>query len=167
MKLLLYHHNKGKLLYFKYSFQLAGQIADGPLTWVCPVPYLLQTGIPSLHSSAATVGRSALQLVAHVTIVLSEDRVSVLSAGHRYFDFCAKIPFYVNMFSNAGFRLTSDQMVPDALVDNLVISGNEAEVAARLNELLAVGLDELMVYLVPITGADDEYARLMYMIVRL
>ena len=71
------------------------------------------------------------------------------------------------MFSNAGFGLTSDQTVPDALVDNLVISGNEATVAARLTELLGTGLDELMVYSVPVTGSDDEYARLMYMIGRL
>ena len=37
----------------KSAFQLAGQIADGALTWVCPVPYLLNTGIPALRTSAA------------------------------------------------------------------------------------------------------------------
>ena len=71
------------------------------------------------------------------------------------------------MFSNAGFQITSDQTVPDALIDNLVISGNEATVAARINEFLGAGLDELMVSLVPVTGADDEYARLMHLIGRL
>ena len=85
-------------------------------------------------------------------------------------DFYAKIPFYANMFSNAGFSLTSDQAIPDALVDSLVISGNESIVAARLTELLAAGLDELMVSLVPTTGAgddDDEQTRLMQLIGRL
>ena len=53
------------------------------------------------------------------------------------------------MFSNAGFRLTSDQTLPDALVDNLVISGDEATVSSRFTDLLAAGLDELMVSLVP------------------
>ena len=66
------------------------QIADGALTWVCPVSYLLDTGIPALRSSAAAVGRSTPPLVAHVPVALSEDRVSVLSAGHRYLDFYAK-----------------------------------------------------------------------------
>jgi hypothetical protein len=80
-------------------------------------------------------------------------------------DFYAKIPFYANMFSNAGFRITSDQMLPDALVDNLVISGNEAAVAALLTELLAAGLDELMVSLVPIAACSDEQqVRLMHLI---
>ena len=71
-------------------------------------------------------------------------------------DFYAKIPFYANMFSNAGFSLTSDQAVPDALVNSLVISGNESTINARFAELLAAGLDELMVSLVPTTGGSDE-----------
>ena len=152
----------------KMAFQLAGQIADGALTWVCPVSYLLDTGIPALRSSATAVGRSAPPLVVHVPVTLSEDQVLVLSAGHRYLDFYAKIPFYANMFSNAGFQITSDQMVPDALVDGLVISGNEATVSARLDELLGAGLDELMISLVPTVGTgEDEYAQLMHLISRL
>jgi alkanesulfonate monooxygenase SsuD/methylene tetrahydromethanopterin reductase-like flavin-dependent oxidoreductase (luciferase family) len=152
----------------KSAFQLAGQIADGALTWVCPVPYLLDTGIPALRASAAAVGRSPPPLVAHVLVAVTEDQHAVLAAGHQMLDFYAKIPFYANMFSNAGFSLTSDQAVPEALVDSLVISGNESIVAARFAELLAAGLDELMVSLVPTTGAgDDEQALLMHLIGRL
>ena len=151
----------------KMAFQLAGQIADGALTWVYPIPYLLHTAIPALHSSAAAIGRSVPPLVAHVPVALSEDRDSVLSAGHRYLDFYAKISFYANMFSNAGFQITSDQMVPDDLIDNLVISGNETTIAARLNELLGMDIDELMVSLVPSTGTDEDeqqLAQLMHLI---
>jgi hypothetical protein len=106
--------------------------------------------------------------VAHVLVAITEDRHAVLAAGHQMLDFYAKIPFYANMFSNAGFSLTSDQAIPDTLVDSLVISGNESIVAARLTELLAAGLDELMVSLVHTTGADDdEQTRLMQLIGRL
>ena len=80
-------------------------------------------------------------------------------------DFMAKFPFYVNMFDDAGFPLTSDQTsVADALVDSLVISGNESTVAARFTELLAAGLDELNVVLLPITDVSDEQSRLMHLI---
>jgi alkanesulfonate monooxygenase SsuD/methylene tetrahydromethanopterin reductase-like flavin-dependent oxidoreductase (luciferase family) len=151
----------------KNAFQLAGQIADGAITWVCPVPYLLHTSIPALRSSAAAAGRSAPILGAHVPVALSEDRTSVLSAGHRFLDFYA--PFYANMFSNAGFQITSDQTVPNALIDNLVISGDETTIAARLNDLLETGIDELMVSLVPITGTgeDEQQTQLMHLIGRL
>jgi hypothetical protein len=79
----------------------------------------------------------------------------------------AKFLFYAKMFADAGFPLTADQMVPDALVGSLIVSGNEATVAARFTELLASGLDELMVTLVPISDADNERERLMRLIGRL
>lgn len=41
------------------AFQLAGQLADGALSWVCPVPYLLHTGIPALRTLASAFGRAA------------------------------------------------------------------------------------------------------------
>ena len=70
------------------------------------------------------------------------------------------------MFGGAGFPLTASQMVvPDSLVDSLIVSGNEATVIERrLTELLAAGLDELMVTLVPIKDAVDELRRLMHLI---
>jgi len=78
----------------------------------------------------------------------------------------AKLPFYAKMFGGAGFPLTASQMVvPDSLVDSLIVSGNEATVIERrLTELLAAGLDELMVTLVPIKDAVDELRRLMHLI---
>jgi alkanesulfonate monooxygenase SsuD/methylene tetrahydromethanopterin reductase-like flavin-dependent oxidoreductase (luciferase family) len=43
----------------KKAFQLAGEIADGALSSVCPVTYLIRTGIPTLRTAAAANGRSA------------------------------------------------------------------------------------------------------------
>jgi len=80
-------------------------------------------------------------------------------------DMYAKLPFYAKMFADAGFPLTAGQTsVPDSLVDSLIVSGNEATVTARFTELLAAGLNELMVTLVPIKDAVDEQTRLMHLI---
>jgi F420-dependent oxidoreductase-like protein len=151
----------------KKAFQLAGEISDGALSWVCPIPYLLNTGIPALRRAAAANRRSAPPppLVAYVSVALSQDRHSVMAAGHRVLDMYAKLPFYAKMFTDAGFPLTDSQMVvPDSLVDSLILSGNEATVTERLNELFAAGLDELMVNLVPIKDETDEMTRLMHLI---
>jgi F420-dependent oxidoreductase-like protein len=156
------------------AFQLAGQVANGALSWVCPLPYLIRTEIPALRASADAVGRAAPPLVAHVLVALGEDLGSVLAAGHQMLDFYAKVPFYANMFTNAGLPSTDDQQaVSDDLVESLVISGNEAAVAARFTELLETGLDEIMVSLVPTAAGggsddnDDEQARLAHLIGRL
>ena len=149
----------------KKAFELSGEISDGAISWMCPVPYLLNTGLPALRTAAAAHGRSAPSLVAHVIVALNQDRHSVLAAGHQLLDMAAKLPFYIKMFADAGFPLNPGQTsVPDSLVDSLVISGNEAAIAARFTELLAAGLDELMVSLTPISDAGDEQTRLMHVI---
>ena len=43
------------------AFQLAGRIADGAISWVCPVPYLLRPGIPALRMSAAVLDNQRLR----------------------------------------------------------------------------------------------------------
>jgi len=152
----------------KKAFELAGEIADGAISWMCPVPYLLNTGLPALRTSARAANRHSASpppLVAQVPVVLSQDRHSVMAAGHRFVDMYAKLPFYAKMFADAGFPLTASQTaVPDGLVDSLIVSGDEATVAARFTELLAAGLDELMVSLVPTKDAADEQTRLMHLI---
>ncbi|MGH9996722.1 MAG: LLM class flavin-dependent oxidoreductase [Nitrososphaeraceae archaeon] len=149
----------------KKAFQLAGEIADGALSWMCPVPYLLRTGIPLLRKAATANGRSnPPPLVAHVVVALSQDRDSVMVAGHKMFDMYAKLPFYVKMFADAGFPLTSDNKVTDEFVNNMIISGNEDTIATSLTKLLDSGLDELMVSLVPVVDEKYEQTKLMRLI---
>ena len=147
------------------AFQLAGEISDGALSWVCPVPYLIRRGIPALRTAAAAANRQpAPPLVAHISVALSQDRDFVVDAGQQMIDAFTKLPFYTKMFSEAGFPSTVGQKAPESLVDSLIVSGNENTVAAQFNELLAAGLDELMVTLVPIKDSIDEFTRLMHLI---
>jgi F420-dependent oxidoreductase-like protein len=149
----------------KKAFQLAGEIADGALSWMCPVPYLLHTGIPLLHKAATANRRSKFPpVVAHVSVALSQDSDSVRVAGHKMFDMYSKFPFYVKMFADAGFPLTSNEKVTDDLVNNIIISGNEDAVATSLTKLMAAGLDELMVSLVPVVDEKYEQTQLMRLI---
>jgi hypothetical protein len=132
---------------------------------MCPVPYLLRTGIPLLHKSATANGRSnPPPLVAHVPVAFNQDHDSVMVAGHKMFEMYTKFPFYVKMFTDAGFPLTSDNMVSDDFVNNMIISGNEDTVAKSLNKLLASGLDEIMVSLVPIVDEKYEQTQLIHLI---
>jgi F420-dependent oxidoreductase-like protein len=151
------------------AFQLAGEIADGALSWVCPIQYLIRSGTPALRNGADVANRqSAPPLVAYISVALSEDRHAVLEAGRQMINIYTKLPFYVQMFSDAGFPITADQKIPDSLIDSLIVSGDEKMVAAKLIELLSVaGLDELMVNFVPIKDAKDEFMRIIHLIGKL
>jgi alkanesulfonate monooxygenase SsuD/methylene tetrahydromethanopterin reductase-like flavin-dependent oxidoreductase (luciferase family) len=157
------------------AFLLAGEISDGALSWLCPVEYLLNTGLPALRKSAAAAaaspssGYSEPPLVAHVLVALSQDGPLILEKGRQMLGYYTKLPFYAKMFSDAGFPITThdggnETIVPDALVNSLVISGSESTIAARFKELLDAGLGELMLTSVPIADARDEQTRLMHLI---
>src|SRR5690606_26750398 len=63
------------------AFRLAGEIADGAISWVCPVPYLVNTARPALEEGAKAAGRPTPPLIGHVPVALSEDREAVRAAA--------------------------------------------------------------------------------------
>lgn len=140
------------------AFGLAGAISDGALSWLCPPAYLLSTALPALRAGAAEAGRAAPPLVAHVPVALSTDRAATVAVARKLISGYARLPFYARMFADAGFAPGPDGTIPDALIDGLVVSGDEATIAARLRELLAQGLDELLVMPVPIADEAAERA---------
>ncbi len=146
------------------AFQLAGEVADGAISWVCPVPYLIEKAFPALQAGAAKNARTAPPLIAHISVALSQRRPAVLDAARKRLGMYGKLPFYAGMFADAGFPVSSDGTMSDALIDSLIVSGDEATVAARLTDLLAQGLDELLVMPIAVTDAEDEQTRLARLI---
>ena len=146
------------------AFRLAGEIADGAISWLCPVPYLLNKALPALRAGAAASGRAAPPLVAHIPVALSEDEDAVLAAARKRIQFYSTAPFYSRMFADAGLPVSPDGTGLDDLARSLVVFGNEAFVAQQLVALLNQGLDELLVMLIPVQDAARERAQLVRLI---
>jgi alkanesulfonate monooxygenase SsuD/methylene tetrahydromethanopterin reductase-like flavin-dependent oxidoreductase (luciferase family) len=142
------------------AFRLAGEIADGALPALCPVPYLFNTALPALSSGAASAGRPRPPLIAHIPVAFSRDRATALQAGRQMLSFFASIPNYRNMFLAAGFSEQEITAVSDSLVEGLLIFGDESEIKDRLLELLSSELDELTLSLVPVSNPAQEQIRL-------
>ncbi len=149
------------------AFQTAGEFADGALSWMCPVPYLLNMALPVLQKGAEQAQRAAPPLVALIPVSLESDRQAVLSAARKQFGNYGRLPFYRHMFAEAGFPIPEDGVLPDALIDNLVVSGDEQTISTRLKELLSNGLDELNLQLVPIKNEAQEWSDLAHLIGKL
>ena len=133
------------------SFRLCGELADGAISWNAPAAYLIDQALPALREGAASAGREAPPLIAHVPVCVSEDREQVLAAGQAQLGRSAQLPFYAGMLAAAGFPKASED-VTEALIDALIVSGSEQQVADRLVELAASGLGELLV--LPIGPGD-------------
>jgi alkanesulfonate monooxygenase SsuD/methylene tetrahydromethanopterin reductase-like flavin-dependent oxidoreductase (luciferase family) len=146
------------------AFHLAGEISDGAISWLCPVPYLLDKALPALRAGAQASKRPAPPLVAHILVALNEDESAAHAAARKRVQTYTPLPFYTTMFADAGFPVTPDGTGLDALVRSLVVFGNETTIAQQLTQLLTQGLDELLLLLVPVQDASQERARLTQLI---
>jgi F420-dependent oxidoreductase-like protein len=147
------------------AFRLAGEVADGAISWSCPLPYLHDVALPALRAGAT--GRPTPPLVAHIWVALSTDAARVSAAAKKNLAGYTRVPFYANMFAAAGYPVQADGQVSDALVENLVVSGDEAAVAARLKTLLDTGFDELLLTGLTLGDAAVERTRLFHLVGRL
>jgi F420-dependent oxidoreductase-like protein len=148
------------------AFRLAGEIADGAISWVCPVPYLVNTAKPALPEGAKAAGRPAPPLIGHVPVAMATDRGAVRAAARLQLAIYGRLPFYRGMFEDAGYAVNPDESLPDDLLDELVVSGTPDEVAARLHQIQAAGVDELLVMHIKLADAAAEDAALLDLLAR-
>jgi alkanesulfonate monooxygenase SsuD/methylene tetrahydromethanopterin reductase-like flavin-dependent oxidoreductase (luciferase family) len=148
------------------AFRQAGEIADGALSWMCPVPYLLNQARPALQAGAEERGRPAPPLIAHLMVAMSTDEAAVLAAVRQRVQVYARVSGYARAFVRAGFAgvVEGDEKALDALARALVISGDESTVRQRIQELLESGLDELMLQLVPVSSEANEREQLLHLV---
>jgi F420-dependent oxidoreductase-like protein len=138
------------------GFKVCGELADGAISWVCPLPYLRDVAVPALKAGAAKAGRPAPPLVAHVPVVVSEDLDAVREGARKQIGFYPRVPYYSQMFQDAGFPEAKEGQLSDRMIDSLVVHGSADQVKARLRGLPAFGASELLA--MPILPPDDAGA---------
>jgi alkanesulfonate monooxygenase SsuD/methylene tetrahydromethanopterin reductase-like flavin-dependent oxidoreductase (luciferase family) len=143
------------------AFRQAGAIAEGAISWNCPVPYLLDTALPALRAGAEEASRPAPPLIAHVPVAISEDVSAAREAARGFLGRYARLPFYAAMFAAAGYPVAGDGTVPDVLLDAVVVNGSGRQVVDRLREILSMGIDEVLVSMVVVSDVDEEQGELI------
>ncbi len=148
------------------AFRLAGEISDGVLSWMCPVPYLLDVALPALRVGAEAARRPVPPLIAHMLVALNTDKEAVLAATRRWPRMYSRAEAYARMFAQAGFGGAVDggEAELNALTQTLVISGDETTIRNTIQELLASGLDELQLHHVPVADEVRERQQLLQLI---
>lgn len=135
------------------AFRLAGRLADGAMTWNCPTSYVQTVAKPALQQGADSAGRERPRMMVHVPVLVTTNRDEVHRRAGEQLRYYAAAPFYARMFADAGYPLNADGSVSPELIDDLVVSGSQDEIAAQLRERLDLGFDVLMVN--PLRTEDD------------
>jgi alkanesulfonate monooxygenase SsuD/methylene tetrahydromethanopterin reductase-like flavin-dependent oxidoreductase (luciferase family) len=141
------------------GYRLCGELAEGAISWMCPAGYVRDVAVPALHAGAAAAGRPAPTMVMHVPVVVSEDTAAIAEAAARQIGFYPRVPYYSQMLQDAGFPEAKDGTFSDAIRDELVISGTEEAVAARLRALPAFGATEIICTIVSLPDERASYLR--------
>ena len=136
------------------AYRLCGEMADGAISWMSPWRYLRDTALPALREGAAGAGREPPPLIAHVPVCLDTDAEVVRAAAQDQVGAYGRFPVYQAMFRAAGYEDTSEAY-PQALIDELVLSGDEASVIERFGQMQREGVGEIMAHCIYV-GTDRE-----------
>jgi F420-dependent oxidoreductase-like protein len=111
--------------------ELAGEIADGVVLWMCSPSYVEQAVVPHVRAGRERAGRAleGFEIVAAVPAALTANpdagRETFRQTAIRY----GSLPFYRRMMDASGFREQLERgEVSDAMVAELAGIGGEAEV---------------------------------------
>ena len=89
-------------------------------------------------------------------VAVSEDAEAVRQASARQIGLYPRVPFYSQMFQDAGFPEVKEGQLSDRMIDALDVHGSAEQVKQRLRKLPEFGASELLA--MPILPADDADA---------
>ncbi|PYM15583.1 MAG: hypothetical protein DMD81_14605 [Candidatus Rokuibacteriota bacterium] len=117
--------------------ELAGEIADGAILWLCSPEYVKTIAIPALERGRARVGKTldGFEVVAAVPLAVADDVGAARAAFKSELTRYLTLPFYRKMLEASGYGqelrdFDRTRETPEVLADRLGAIGN-AETARR------------------------------------
>lgn len=141
------------------SFRLSGELTEGGISWMCPLPYIRDVATPAQQEGADAAGRAKPAMIVHTPIVVSEDREAVRAAARQQFGFYQRLPFYSRMLQAAGYEEAAGGEFTDRMADGLIISGSANEVGDRVRSIGEYGVDEMLAAIVQLPEGGSEARR--------
>jgi alkanesulfonate monooxygenase SsuD/methylene tetrahydromethanopterin reductase-like flavin-dependent oxidoreductase (luciferase family) len=148
-------------------FELAGELSDGGISWLGPLDYIATVSMPALERGAERANSERPPLITHVSVTLAGNRAQAHQAARNELGLYTRLPYYQNLFADAGYPLDSDGGYSDELLDQLIVYGDDDGVAEQLVRLLDAGHDELLIMPVTVNDREGEEQRMLELIGRL
>jgi 5,10-methylenetetrahydromethanopterin reductase len=123
---------------------LAGQLADGTITWMTGPKTLADHTVPRIREAAAAAQRPAPRVIAAFPISVTDDAERARRVAAQFLEPHAKLPSYRAMLEREG----GNDLASVAIV------GDEETVRRQLRALQALGVTDLLA--APFRGSRDE-----------
>ena len=130
--------------------ELAGEIADGVVLWLCAPAYIQKIALPAIARGRARAGKSldGFEVVAAVPLALTDDPKAATALFKEELVRYLMLPFYRTMLAASGFgeelaafdRDRSGRSVPDRLAQALGGIGDRAVLRAYVAAYRSAGV---------------------------
>lgn len=136
------------------SFETAGEICDGAVSWLCPAPYLRDVAGPAMARGAATAGKPTPKLIAHAFLALTTDPADVQQGVSEFLPHYPRMTNYQEMFAAAGYPEAREAKWSDRMIEAVVLHGDESQCRDQLDAFVRTsGCDEIILSIM-FVGAD-------------
>jgi alkanesulfonate monooxygenase SsuD/methylene tetrahydromethanopterin reductase-like flavin-dependent oxidoreductase (luciferase family) len=144
--------------------ELAGELADGAVLWLCPPAYVRDVAMPALERGRRRTGKplAGFDVVAAVPLAVGSDRAAAMSAFRGELRRYLELPFYRAMLQAAGLgdgvaAFDRQGEVPESLAEALGGIGDERTARAYVEAYRKAGVTLPAVR--PITFPDAPWYR--------
>jgi 5,10-methylenetetrahydromethanopterin reductase len=131
--------------------RVAGELADGTLTWMASPEVVGERIAPSITAAADAAGRPRPRVGVGLPVAVTNDVDAVLARAASTYAVYGALPSYKNLLDEAGLD------GPAAVV----IAGDEDEVAGRIQALADVGATEFLAAPIGSRAVREETLRLL------
>ena len=128
--------------------RLCGRLSDGTATWLGGKTYLENQAVPIFKDAAAKAGRKHPRIIAGIPVAVTDDIDAAKQTAANTFANYGTIPSYRAVLDAGGAAAPED----------VVIVGNEKEVADQIAQLSRIGVTDLNA--VPYSIPSDKASRI-------
>jgi F420-dependent oxidoreductase-like protein len=148
----------------KQMLELAGEIADGVVLWLCDPAYVRNVAMPALERGRRRAGKdlTGFEIVASVPLAVTDDATKARDTFRGELARYLSLPFYRAMLEASGHgaalqRFDAGSPAPDTLLDALGAIGSVATCRAFVAAYRAAGVT--LPAIRPIAFADAPWYR--------
>ena len=128
--------------------RLAGELADGTVTWMAGRKTLESHVVPRINRAAEGAGRPKPRVIAGLPIAVTDDAAGARERAARSFQIYGTLPNYRRLLDIEGAAGPAE----------VAIVGNESDVEGQLRALAAAGATDFLAGMFPV--GDDSKASL-------
>ncbi|HEY0638189.1 MAG TPA: LLM class flavin-dependent oxidoreductase [Pseudonocardiaceae bacterium] len=138
--------------------ELAGEVADGLLLWMCPASYVRDVAIPRLRKGLARSGRDLADFPVTVLVPasVSDDRAADRELLRKYLSTYSRVPNYRAMYVASGYESAlRGGEIGDELLDNVGVIGGHDDLRRTIADYHEAGATDVIITPMAAAHYDD------------